>query len=103
MSKAKLTVNVWSSRFTVDIDGKLRSWLFHKLFAVKVTDNSRKTPVDITERVGLPPRPGRVVERAHDPETIPTKPKAGGRVVMILPPGVKRMKRSQEHGVRRMP
>lgn len=103
MKKTTLKVNVWPNRFTVDIDNKVLAWLFHKLFTVKVMDRSRKTPVDVTERVSLPPRPGRVVTIQHDPETAPTKPKSGGRVVMILPPGIKRMKRSQEHAVRRMP
>lgn len=98
MSKKTLRVNVWPNHFTIDIDGRGRAWLFHKLFTVKVMDRSRKTPVDVTERVGLPPRSGRVVTIQRNSDTIPTKPKTGGRVVMILPPGIKRMKRSQEHG-----
>lgn len=100
MKKTTLKVNVWPNRFTVEIDSKLLGWLFRKLFTVKVMDSSRRTPVDVTERVSLPPRPGRVVTRQRNPESIP-KPKSGGRVVMMLPPGVKRMKRSQEHGVKR--
>lgn len=98
MRKAVVRINLQGNHWSIRVEGRIAAWIFSRFFEPQVKSTVNRETVDLSERITLPPRQGRVVSATHPEWKADIEHKKGGRIVKNMPPQLKKMRLSQEHG-----